>query len=378
MEGQESAAEQFMRENGGSDTSTSGAAGSGGVQKTAAELEAERIAAAGGSGGGLQKTAEELEAERIAQESRQGAAAPEINDEAVRAYLKKNKGIELDDIDDLAEKLKKKDEKPLTEDEQKAADEKFRQDALTFAVTNTKVKPDTIAAFGKDSQRSPEEIVYAELKTTWLAADPTLTEEDAKSRFRDYFKLDEPEDSWMRKERAHELNARASDYFKGKYPEIVKATDNYSQHLTALSEAADYNKRVTRVFDKKVPAEISIPIEFTKTDGGKESVPYSFKFNTEAIEEVRKSFLSPETFGSSKDMSEDDMQRAVVMALKEKHFDKIVSSIAIAHGARIAKEVKAGRFEIPAQEQVGSSQQQMPGTGKLSLAEEFMNQHDKK
>jgi hypothetical protein len=279
-------------------------------------------------------------------------AVPSVDDAAVKKYLKEKYGAEVDDL----EKLTKQPEKVLTEEEKRVHEEKIREEAIKFSIAKNKFSAKDFEGFSKETQRKPEELVYDIMKAKWIKDDPTLSEEDMQGRFDDYFKLNEPEESWSRQARYPELLNIANNYFSAKYPAIANAQAEYLTHVQDVQDAEVYKKRVDRVFDTYKPAEtfeLDVPVD---GDGTKtEKKTYSFSFSQEAIDEVKTSLLAETSFESMRGAKDEGIQKAAELALLRKELSKMVTAVAREHGNEIALRTKAGRKGIVPQEAPGAN-----------------------
>lgn len=274
-----------------------------------------------------------------------------IDDAAVKKYLKEKYGAEVEDLEAIAKPV----EKPLTDEEKRAQEEKIKEDAIKFAITKNKFSAKDFEQFSKESQRKPEDVVFDIMKAKWSKDDPTLSEQDMKDRYEDYFKLNEAEDSWGRKARYPELLNIANNYFEQKYPSIVDAQTEYLTHLENIQDAEVYKKRVDRVFGEYKPVEtfeLEVPVE---GDGTKtEKKTYSFSFSQEAIDEVKTSLLDEASFDSMRGAKEDGIRKTAELALIRKELNKLVTAVAREHGNEVALRSKAGRKGIPPEQAPGA------------------------
>lgn len=279
----------------------------GAGQKTAEELEQERLAAEAANAG---KTPEQIEQERVAAaaEAAKGAKTPEqITEEAeteknrvaaemkeeLRKELLKEMGV------DSVEEVKKLKTPPVAEtDEQKAAKaEKMKAAVHKYAVDNGKMSLAEISAYEQLSTLTPKDIVYSDFATDYTEANKDRKDDDGKAQpvtpeeiaeaFQDVYHTDDTNEA-LKKTGERALNARAKELLgdpKAKYEAVTKEYEGLAKRKEMIPEFKNFVQDTIRAI---IPAKYDYEV-----DGRKFSVDTDGK----DFDEIEKNFKNDDVYG---------------------------------------------------------------------------------
>jgi hypothetical protein len=206
------------------------------------ETEEERIARETAEAEAKKNEITETEEEKAAREEAEAKAAtekpveaPEVDDAAVLAYLKK-KGLAADSLADIAVKGKTQ--------EQLAAEKKQREaDKIAYGLQKGKFGTEDFEAYIADS-KDPKSVVFEDYKKEQLALDPELTDEQIQEEFEATYNLNEASDSRLYKKGQKELALMADILIKQKHQKILSIDGEFSEHERTQREAAEQAAKI--------------------------------------------------------------------------------------------------------------------------------------
>jgi hypothetical protein len=297
------------------------------------------------------------------------ASVDDLDEERVIQYLKK-KGFKGD-------KLEFPDAPPapepaLTPDQIQKNKEDFQANAVKWALNSDKIKKADLQSFYAESAKPAREIVHQLMTAEWIKADPTLTPEEADSRFREYFLEDEDEGHWAKKIRETEMVNRANNYFAQKYGDVLGAEDAYAEHIEVLDKAKKYNEAIEKTF-ASLPKELVHTLTIDGEDGQKETLTYKVPYSEATLNAVKEQLLKQSSFDylGRGEINDEALTKAALLAIREKELDKIISTVARSHADRMVLANKAGRRSIPTR--TGDGSQEVVEVAAKSVALSHMN-----
>lgn len=258
---------------------------------------------------------------------------PQFTEEQIFAFIKEKTGRDIKSFDELSDKPD-----PSVEAE------KREQDKIAYALSNGLITKKQYEDYISD-KANPSHSVYAEFAKELREEDASLTDEDIKDQFNEEFALDADSESAKYKRGQKKLAALSEkyiqdnhkDYFsiEGKYSEHEKSTKESVQKANLIKEKTPaYKKAIEDAFASKSKIEVSIG-----------EAKYQVEIEDKDVQDIKDSFLSKELREQHilSGVSDQDLASAVSMAIREKHFGKIVESLS----AKRLEEQAKGTHGVP-------------------------------
>jgi hypothetical protein len=161
-------------------------------------------------------------------------APVELTDDQLLEILNK-RNIPVKSLDDLKKKDPEKTPEQIREEKENAK--------LSFGLTKGLFNKKDYENFVTDSN-SKESVVFSQYHAEAKADDPTLTEDEIVSEFREKFGLDSEPGSRKHKRGAKEIEVIAKELLTSKYSKIYDADKKFSDHEQELSQAETYRANI--------------------------------------------------------------------------------------------------------------------------------------
>jgi hypothetical protein len=289
------------------------------------------------------------------------ASQPELTNEAVLNFLKKN-GIEVGSISEIT---KKPTEEPSQVDKDKAAEAK-RSSIRAFGLQNGKVTTTELDSYARDINTHPTDLAYdifkkqrlAELKAEGVAEDKMPTDEALYKDFADYNYLEADEKDPKRVRREKELELYVDNYLKNTYKNIYGLESDYNEHETVQQARSSYNGHVAEAF-KNIPTELSFSFPDVKDASGKTQLTYKVKPSPEVLRAIQESYNSDAMFSilQSKNVDDKFIAEAIQNELILKDLPRVIAEVANAHATAEVSKVARGRRNMMDSNDSGASDQ---------------------
>lgn len=270
------------------------------------------------------------EADRKAKEELEKNKQPEITDDVVAEYLRKNKGLTLSSLDDLKKK-------PTAEDTEKEKEEREKE-KWAYGITKVFSKKEYDAYTADVANKN--ELVFQASFAAAKQDDPELKEDEYRLEFNDKYGINDKPESRSHKEGQRVLNNLANNIIQQRHSKILKLDEVYSNYeneensrkssqIKILANAPAYKRDV----DEVVSSLANVKVRFDEND--EHDVPVS----AEALQNVRNT-LTSENFAAKKiaaGWTKDEISEIAEMLLwKEDRNNVIVKSAELYHKTHAA------------------------------------------
>lgn len=285
----------------------------------------------------------------------------EPTDDEILAIFNKRNGTEFKSLDEIVPK------KAKSKEEAAAEEEKFRADALEWALGTGKLGRDKYEKSIIDKSRTPREIALAAFTANLREEDKDITNEEAEEIFKDTYHEDKEVDN----PRLYRLGQKrmadeAAQYLKANYGDVDGLEDSFREYIDGSEKFKSFNKQV-KTFFGAVPTDNSLEVEYTHANGKTEKLKIDYKVSEEDVKAIQKQFANEEMFfalGADKgEVSEKTMNDAFKFHLKARVFDKALADVAVRSADLAAVETMAYLKGIKV-DQPGS----LPGSSTVSTA----------
>lgn len=260
-------------------------------------------------------------------------SATELNDDAVRKYLKEKRGIDVSSLEDLKQKP------ALTPEEQAAAEERRRNEAIAYALDKQIVSRKDLESYAADNARNPRDTAL-QIFSNHLKSQG-VSDEDIADRFNEFFYESEPDGHPLKEMQKAQMQTIHDNYIAAKYGKILGADEAYASHIQDTNDATDYGKRVSTVFqgmDKGY--EMKFPV------GDKE---YVFKVKEDVIAEIKNNYQTEDMFETLRGRVKDaeTLKGMVEASIIQRELPKILAEVAESHRQAGILEHEAKLAAVP-------------------------------
>lgn len=262
-----------------------------------------------------------------------------------------------------------------SKEEQEAAKEAKRKNALSWGIENGKLTPEQIEkavlAKNKSSRDIAKELFAQELREE----DVKISDEDIELRFQDYAHEDLDENDPLRKAALKRIEKTVQAYRATATQEYDGVEGEYDRAETTRERFGNYSTQV-KALAKDLPKELTFSLPYKSIDGSELSFDVSFPIDDKTIEAVRKDFLNEGTYRAigahENDVKPEALQTEMQGAIYSRVFKEAVTHVAAQMIAHVEKDMQAKLKAVPA---TGQSrfvpQPQVTGTKEAPKHTEF-------
>jgi hypothetical protein len=262
-----------------------------------------------------------------------------VNDDADLIAKLKERGINVDKLDDL----KKPIHKEPTEEEKKEADKKKKEEALKYGLDQKLYSKEDYDSYVLDAAKPATDIAFQLFKDNFLAEikgtseEGSFTDEDIKEEFNQAYNLTANEDSAKRKLGEKAIQKVADSYLKDKYGKILSVDDKYTSFQTELVKAGQYKEVVDKAFG-------SLPEKITyKVDG----IDVDFKLTPEIVDQVKAVYYDPKAYRAfGKEATAENLVQAIQKTISTTALEQLITEVAQGYHATQLANLKLGRQGI--------------------------------
>lgn len=222
------------------------------------------------------------------------AEIPQLNDEAVLAYLQKNKGLTVSSFEELTPKI-------ITQEDLEKEAEKKEAEKISWALQSGKTTAKNYSRYVAATSDKTG-VVFADFRSEAIADDEEIKEllktspADAEARikeeFEDKYGLNADQNSRRYKRGQLEIDVLADEIIRTNYKDILGIDADYEAHTKRVADTDNYNKKILSQapqYKKDVEdvfAELkTIPFDF----GGGEI--YNIDVQPEMLKNLKEKFL---------------------------------------------------------------------------------------
>lgn len=246
------------------------------------------------------------------------AAAAELTEEQILAFLKKNKGIDVKSLEDFVPKVD-----PVVEAEQK------ENKKIAYAFEKGLISRREYDAYVSD-KANEQNVVYENYVADAKADDPDLTDEQIAESFAEDFSLSADPNSFKYKQGQKKLAIIANKLMSDKHSKVLSIDSEFSNYEKTFKEKEERLNKIlseTPKYKSEVENSISNHSKIKISLGEKEE--YEVSLTEDDYKSVKDAFLSKEQAEKMIDAgySKEELDMSIKMAIREANFDKIVKQV---------------------------------------------------
>lgn len=244
------------------------------------------------------------------------------------------------------EQIKPAPPKPTKEEIEAAAAQK-RQEALSWAIAEGKLKQEDIEKAVLAKSKTTRDIAFELYAADLRNEDPDISEEDIKSSFEDYYHEDKDEKSPLRRAALKRMERLAESYRAENTSAYESVEGEYDKTLTSRAQYESYATNIKSVA-KELPKAITIDVPYKSADGSTIEYKYEVPVDEKVMEKIRKDFLNENTFKFlGAEVKPEDVRDEMLTAIRGKMLPSIIAEVVRQDRENVTKEILARMKNIP-------------------------------
>src|SRR5574338_416448 len=246
------------------------------------------------------------------------AAAAELTEEQILAFLKKNKGIDVKSLEDFVPKVD-----PVVEAEQK------ENKKIAYAFEKGLISRREYDAYVSD-KANEQNVVYENYAADAKADDPDLTDEQIAESFAEEFSLSADPSSFKYKQGQKRLAIIANKLMSDKHSKVLLIDSEFSKYESSIKQKEErLNKILSETPKYKSEVEAALTNHSKVKISLGENDEYEVSLTENDYKTIKEAFLSKEQAEKMIDAgySKEELDMSIKMAIREANFDKIVKQI---------------------------------------------------
>lgn len=245
------------------------------------------------------------------------------------------------------DEIKPKEKEPTKEELEAAAAQK-RQAALSWAITEGKLKQEDIEKAVLAKSKGARDIAFELHAKELREEDPEISEEDIESSFQDYYHEDKDEKSPLRRAALKRMEQLADSYRRENAGAYDSVEEEFESVQTTKAQYESYSNNIKAVA-KELPKAVTIDVPFKSLDGSTLEFKYEVPVDEKVIEKIKKDFLNENTFKFlGANVKPEDVKEEMMTAIHGKLLPQIIAEVVRQDRENVQKEIRAKLKNIPA------------------------------